>query len=138
MGLMGTWRNELGSKLVIKQITDDTLIGTYESAVSEDSCAQGEFALTGRTDVELGGDTVGFAVTWRNDQSDCNATTSWAGQYLDANGEESLTTLWLLVSKTDSGQQWASTIVGKDVFTREGASPEQPNESAIPTPQPYP
>jgi hypothetical protein len=137
MGLEGKWHNELGSTLIIKEVTDGTLFGTYETAVSE-GCATGQFAVVGRTDVESGGDTVGFAVTWLNDQSKCNSTTTWAGQYLTVNGQESLTALWLLVTKTEPDEQWASTLVGEDVFTRETATPEQQKEAAARKRHPHP
>lgn len=137
MGLEGTWYNELGSTLVIKQVADGTLVGTYETAVS-DGCAKGEFALTGRTDVASDGDTVGFAVTWLNDQSNCNSTTTWAGQYWSIGGQESITTVWLLVMRTSPEDQWASTLVGEDIFTREPLSAERKAEVATRKRHPHP
>lgn len=130
MGLEGTWYNELGSTLVIKQINGGTLTGTYETAVSSKGCAKGVFAVTGRTDVDKGGMTLGFAVTWLNGQSTCNSTTAWAGQYRGPIGQESLTAMWLLVMKTDVEHEWASTLVGEDVFTRQALSPERQAEVA--------
>ena len=137
MGLEGMWYSQLGSILDITQISDGTLVGTYETAVS-DGCAQGEFALTGRTDVESGGDTVGFAVTWLNDQSSCNATTSWAGQYQNVDGQESLTALWLLAMESPADEQWASTLVGEDVFTRQTVSADRKTEVAAYKRNPHP
>ena len=138
MGLEGTWRNERGSVLVIKEVTNGTLVGSYKTAVGKAGCAKGEFPVTGRTDVGSGGNTVGFAVTWKNDQSDCDSsTTVWAAQYLDNDGHESLTSVWLLVSKTEPKEQWASTLVGDDIFTRT-ANPEQLKEAAARKPQPHP
>jgi hypothetical protein len=130
MGLEGTWYNELGSTLVITQVDKDgTVSGTYETVVSN-GCAKGVFAVTGRTDIDGGGATVGFAVTWVNAQSKCNSTTTWAGQYRGPMGQESLTAVWLLVMKTDVEDSWASTLVGEDVFTRQVASPERQAKAA--------
>jgi Avidin family len=137
MGLEGTWYSELGSMLDIAQISDGTLVGTYETAVSN-GCAQGKFALIGRTDVESGGDTVGFAVTWKNDQSSCNSTTSWAGQYQIVDGQEYLTAFWLLARESDAEEQWASTLVGEDVFTRQTVNAERQGEVAAYKRRPHP
>jgi hypothetical protein len=127
MGLQGTWYNELGSTLEIKEVSKGTLAGSYETAVSEGPVT-GQFEVVGRTDVDRGGETVGFAVTWVNDQSNSNSTTTWAGHYLNSGGDEHLTAFWLLVMRTDPGDEWASTLVGEDVFRRKTLSPERQAE----------
>lgn len=121
MGLSGKWYNELESKLDLDQGPDGLLSGTYETRVSSDGCAKGKYLVAGRTDVPFNGETVGFAVTWRNDESDCESTTAWVGHYRPG-GEgagESLTTFWLLAEKAESGEDWESIKLGKDVFTRQ-------------------
>jgi hypothetical protein len=125
MGLEGTWYNELGSTLVVTSVNDGTVVGSYETAPSSGGCALGEFGVIGRTDSDSGGQTVGFSVTWRNQQSQCNSTTSWAGQYQTIDGAEQLTALWLLVMRTDASADWSSTLVGEDVFMRHPPAQEQ-------------
>jgi avidin family protein len=126
MGLQGTWHNELGSTLVVTEVTNGTVKGTYETATG--GLAVGKFEVVGRTDTDPqtpGGQTVGFSVAWINDQSQCKSTTSWCGEYFTVGGVEQLSALWLLVSETTSAEEWASTQVGKDVFWREASPPEQ-------------
>jgi Avidin family len=120
MGLEGTWYNELGSTLVVEQITDGTIVGSYQTAVSSTGCAQGAYPLLGKSDIDSGGQTVGFSVTWLNPVPPlCNSTTSWAGQYQLVDGVERFSAIWILVKKTDPEDEWADTLVGEDLFTRE-------------------
>jgi avidin family protein len=127
MGLEGTWYNELGSTLVVTEVSGNTVVGTYETATG--GCAVGQFEVLGRTDTDSGGQTVGFSVTWTNAQSRCESTTSWAGEYQDVGGVEQLTALWLLVMKTTPRAQWSSTLVGEDVFTRQAAALEETTQA---------
>lgn len=125
MGLEGTWYNELGSTLVVEQVSDGTIVGSYQTAVSSSGCARGAYPLLGKTDVDSGGQTVGFSVTWLNAESpSCNSTTSWVGQYQMVDGVEQLPSIWILVMKTDPEDEWASTLVGEDLFTREPPAAE--------------
>jgi hypothetical protein len=119
MSLEGPWYNELGSTMQIYPLAGNgSVSGTYETAVSS-GCAQGAFNLAGRTDVGQGGQTVGFSVCWLNQGSRCNSVTSWSGQYQTINGEEQITALWLLTQATPPASDWASTLVGQDIFTRQ-------------------
>lgn len=136
MSLEGKWYNELGSTLEIKADDDGRLSGTYETAVSSAGCAHGVFDLLGTTDVDAGGDTFGFSVTWKNKQSSCNSTTAWSGHYLQ--GQEILKAFWLLSVKTDPGDEWGSTLVGEDVFTRQALSAERQAEIAARKRHPHP
>jgi avidin family protein len=124
MGLDGTWYNELGSTLVIENVSSGLVEGTYETATSGGGCATGTFTLVGRTDTDSGGQTVGFSVTWTNGQSNCYSTTSWAGQYQAVGGSEHFSALWLLAMATPESEDWASTLVGEDVFFRQPPAEE--------------
>jgi hypothetical protein len=140
MGLDGTWYNELGSKLTLKEGADGSLSGSYETGVSS-GCAKGAYPLAGRTDIPFeGGATFGFAVTWHNDDSDCESTTTWCGHYR-AGGEgeeESLIAFWLLAEKAGPGEEWESNLIGKDVFLRQTVSPGQPEAASPPERAPHP
>jgi avidin family protein len=124
MGLEGTWYNELGSTLFIENVSGGMLGGIYETAASAGGCATGTFTVVGATDTDSGGQTVGFSVAWKNGQSSCNSTTSWAGQYQTLGGSEHFSALWLLAMATSESDDWASTLVGEDVFTRQAPAEE--------------
>ena len=128
MSLLGKWHNELGSTLNIEKEENGVLEGVYETAVSSGGCAQGSFPLHGTTDVDSGGQTFGFSVTWKNEKSSCQSTTAWAGHYRE--DLERLIAFWLLATKTDPKDEWGSTLVGEDVFTRETVSAERQEEVA--------
>ena len=67
------------------------------------------------------GSTFAFAVVWRNGSS----TTVWTAQCIVcAGGKEEIQTSWLLRSqvKTCLGK-WKSTLIGRDVFTRQEQRP---------------
>lgn len=115
MAIVGTWYNELGSTLEITDVTDGLVTGTYTTAVSGSACAQGSFALTGRTDIDAeGGATgnIGFVVSWENAQSTCNSVTAWSGQLL--NGQ--IVAFWLLTIENEPS--WQATNIGMDTFTQ--------------------
>jgi Avidin family len=120
MGLSGKWYNDLKSELELNVGSDGLLSGTYETKVSSDGCAIGKYSVAGRTDVPFKGETLGFAVAWHNDDSDCEATTTWVGHYRAGGDgvEESLTTFWLMAEKSEPGKEWESIKLGRDVFTR--------------------
>ncbi len=113
MGVEGVWYDELGAKLEIIPVAGDEITGFYETAPGAAGCAKGKYPLQGRTDIDHGGSTFGFAVTWRTAAASCNATTAWAGQYVGAAGAESITAFWLLVTKGTPG-----AVIGQDHFTR--------------------
>lgn len=117
MGLQGTWHNELGSVLRIGPVTDGAFDLVYETAVSAKNCAKGEFVGSGRLDDAPIGRTVGFVVAWQNERSDCASVTAWSGALQTVGGDEQLVAMWLLTG-IQSKNDWASTNVGRDVFSR--------------------
>jgi hypothetical protein len=130
MPLDGTWYNELQSTMQLAVAADGSVSGTYQTAVSGSNCAQGTFPVSGRA--RPGGGTkvnVGFAVSWENAQSTCDAVTAWSGEYrtVSVNGvqTEMIKTTWLLTIETDQPDDWKSTLIGQDVFTRTPPTPQQ-------------
>jgi Avidin family len=125
--LEGAWYNELGSTMVIDPLGPDgqTVTGSYTSGVSTSGCARGAFPLVGRSDVQAGGRTIGWTVCWLNDDSKCWSTTSWAGQHQLFDGEATIHALWLLTMQVDPDEEWASTLIGHDVFTRKRPTDEE-------------
>ncbi|HEY9799509.1 MAG TPA: avidin/streptavidin family protein [Leptolyngbyaceae cyanobacterium] len=111
--LVGTWSNELGSKLTINNEENGQISGYYETSVSQGGCAKGKFPLVGRTNLPL----VGFVVSWTNESSKCNSVTTWSGQLQ----KDKLVTTWLLTLGTVPKNNWQSTYVNKDIFTKESS-----------------
>jgi hypothetical protein len=122
--LCGTWYNEKGSKLELIVHMDGTIEGEYHTAVGG---AQGVFKLSGRTDMKdfAGSRSVGFVVCWNNPAINLHSVTVWSGQYHDVSGDEVLSTTWLLTKESPPENDWASTLVGNDVFRR--VAPQQPS-----------
>lgn len=123
-GLAGTWFNELGSTMVLTVDPSGGLSGTYNSAVGN---AENEYPLVGRFDsapVSGNGTALGWAVAWRNSFRNAHSTTTWSGQYFGG-ANEHIDTQWLLTSGTTAADEWKSTLVGRDVFTRTKPTAEQ-------------
>lgn len=131
MGLEGTWYNELGSSMTIDAVSDGAFDLTYETAVSASDCAVGRFDGSGRSDDSAAGLAVAFVVAWSNERSGCGAVTSWSGELRTVGGEETLVAMWLLVVPNEQ-YDWASTIVGQDIFTRTPAPQGLVEESVAP------
>lgn len=121
MDIQGVWYNELGSNLVVKA-SGQLLAGSYESAVGS---SQGVYQMSGMIDpVQTSGQTFGMVVVWNNSTSDLQSTTTWCGQLQMINGQETLTTMWLLNQASAPSENWESMLIGQDVFTRNQPSGE--------------
>jgi hypothetical protein len=130
MNLEGSWHNELGSTMVINEVKDGKITGTYTTAVASADSAQGSFELVGQTDASSGGDAVAFVVCWQNDVSSCRSVTAWSGQAQTVNGEDRISAMWLLTVETSPAQDWYATHTGHDIFTRVQPTEEQTTERA--------
>jgi hypothetical protein len=114
MPLEGKWFNELGSEMNL-HIKDGLVTGTYHTAVGNETKTR---PLAGRADVT--NDTspnIGFAVSW-GDKDYAESVTAWSGQLQIINGQEILTTFWLLTAETTPDNNWRSTLIGQDIFKR--------------------
>ncbi|HEX8072223.1 MAG TPA: avidin/streptavidin family protein [Pyrinomonadaceae bacterium] len=125
MNVEGAWYNELGSMLVITQVSNGVIWGNYITAVSATGCAQGSFNLVGTTDTDSGGEGIAFSVCWQNDTSQCASVTAWSGQAQTVDGEDQIIAFWLLTVESAPAQDWYATHVGQDIFTRAQPSAEQ-------------
>lgn len=119
MPITGNWYNELGSMMTLNQ-NGFSITGTYQTAVGD---AGGVYQLVGSIDVDgdpsTNGQAVAWVVVWNNAaHGSSHSITAWSGQYQVVNGEEEITTLWLLTEEMPSNAEWASTTVNQDVFTR--------------------
>lgn len=123
MSIAGSWYNELGSMMTLIE-NGSSITGTYQTAVGD---ASGIYQLVGSIDVDgnpsTNGQAVAWVVVWNNAANgSSHSITAWSGQYQIVNGEEEITTLWLLTEEMPSNADWASTTVNQDVFTRTAPS----------------
>lgn len=125
MKLHGVWWNELGSKMVIKLEPHDpkTFRGFYHTNVG--NAQEKKYPLVGRCDVRgLKSKMVAFVVAWNADPPSGAAppvnpsVTAWCGQLQMVKGREVIATTWLLDRLTAPADDWESTLVGMDYFTR--------------------
>jgi hypothetical protein len=136
--ITGTWYNQLGSTMIITANPGGGLTGTYESAVGN---AENRYVLVGRYDTagaQGSGTTLGWSVAWRNDFRNAHSTTAWSGQLFGGDSPR-ITTKWLLTSSTTPADEWSSTLVGSDSFTRTkptAAQVEQARALGVASPNP--
>jgi len=125
MGAEGTWYNELGSRMQIS-VSGASLWGSYYTAVGR---AIDTYVVAGRINPRPFpspyGQALGWAVGWNNAYLNSHSTTTWSAEYQTIDGEEEIIALWLLTTETRPEDDWASTQVGKDVFTRAAPTEEQ-------------
>ena len=119
MTIDGVWYNELGSKMTVEATASGGLAGTYETKIGA-TC--GQYPLFGSADGA--GRAVGWVVGWVNDFGDSGSATSWSGQHQNVGGYEHLAAMWFLTQDSDPMTTWASTLSGKDFFTRTQPTPE--------------
>jgi hypothetical protein len=117
MGLEGKWYNKLGSVMEL-QVHGSSVSGIFRTAVGE---AQGDYLLAGAADTEAlhQSQAIGFVVAWVNEKGSSHSVTAWSGQLQTIDAQEVLITTWLLTYETEPNQDWKSTLVGTDRFTRE-------------------
>ncbi|XP_077202770.1 avidin-like [Paroedura picta] len=117
--LAGMWVNDLGSRMVISPANEaGAFSGSYLTAVTASNEAIVESPLLGAQHHpdQRAQPTFSFLVLWKFTAT----TTAFVGQcFVDEAGDETLETLWLLRKEAPTrGQDWQSTLVGKNVFTR--------------------
>lgn len=123
MALNGTWYNELGSCMTLTE-NGNSVTGTYQTVVGD---AEGTYDLIGRTDTDNdSSQAIGFVVVWQNQYGSSDSVTTWSGQYQIIDGVEIIVATWLLTQETSPDDDWASTLINKDIFTR-----TTPNEEKI-------
>lgn len=115
MDIGGQWFNELGSRMVI-DVHDGMITGQYHTGVGE---AAGEYELVGRISMPNNDNrAIAFVVAWQNGMQDTDAVTAWSGEVREVDEIQYMTTTWLLTRETLPKNDWRSTAVGKDYFTR--------------------
>lgn len=110
--LTGTWRNELGSELVLEDDHEGVLSGRYHSGagalpgVAYPVCGSSDPAPNGSCRV------LGFVVDWK----ELHALTVWSGQYHSV--DDTIRATWVMTTETKENEEWRSTFIGHDVFRR--------------------
>ncbi len=121
MNISGVWYNELNSSMELK-VQGKEIRGWYISAVGK---AAGPYDLIGYLDATDDTPTVGWTVSWGNEQKYTPAVTTWCGQAQVIDGKEEIDTTWLLTRSTKIRDDWESTMLGKDLFRRVKATDEE-------------
>ncbi|WP_377274535.1 avidin/streptavidin family protein [Peterkaempfera sp. SMS 1(5)a] len=82
---------------------------------------EGCYELLGRYDPLADpqqGTALGRAVPWRDMHGNSHSVTIWSGR--DDRGTERICATWLFCMSGAVADSWKSTMVGRDVFTRDG------------------
>jgi hypothetical protein len=109
----GSWRNQHGSMLELRQLGGGAVDGRFESGVGDD----------GQTKwVEVSGRAQGDLITFHAAYPEYSTLVTWIGQHTEENGVGLLNTHWLHVSDIPDAQEqqwmWFSNRIGFDVFRR--------------------
>jgi hypothetical protein len=119
----GLWYNELGSWMNIN-VSGSSVWGIYYSRVGQ---ATNTYEVAGRADSDpyTYSQSLAWTVAWKNLHNNAHSVTSWSGQYQVNEGQEEIVALWLLTSEQQEQDDWRSTLVGQDIFTRRAPSGDQ-------------
>ncbi len=120
MQLAGVWENEHGSIMEIT-VQEGRIEGSYSSHTGD----TGTYRVLGLADPapDEGTQTFSFAVSWRPldghaDGAGEHWVSGFVGQLQLINGEETLTTMWMLTKPTTPEENWTSMLIDKSVFKR--------------------
>lgn len=121
----GMWYNELGSQMSLN-VSGNNVWGSYYTGVGH---AIGTYNLSGQINPvpfpSPYGQALAWTVAWTNAYANAHSATAWSGEFQTIGGDDEIVALWLLANETTPNNDWQSTLVGKDVFTRFKPSPEQ-------------
>ena len=109
----GRWVNELHSSMELT-VRGTSVSGKYTSAVSGEGGT-----VSGPIIGYVAGDVIAFSVLWPGATP---SITSWVGQLVTENGEQTLDTLWHLIVNASDAQDpnsiWTTIHAGADSFKR--------------------
>ena len=117
--LNGTWKNELGSTMTLKQVDDWTLSGEYRTAVSRSGKSLSANFFVGSYQRTLKGYILTLNAQWEYTVKGevKQSCTAWSGQVWNENSDQMVCT-WILTSAVDPDDAWSSVTTNKDIFTR--------------------
>jgi hypothetical protein len=107
----GTWKNQMGSKMIIQVLTNGQIKGVYITAVGAPDNFE-EFDLIGTAT----GDLISFIV----DFGKYGSLTAWNGQHTIENSKGKIATLWHLAKNVrdedEEANLWGAIWTGADNF----------------------
>jgi hypothetical protein len=111
----GHWVNELHSSMDLT-IDGNSVSGTYTSDVSGNGNGG---PVSGPVIGYVAGDVIAFSVLWPGSTA---SITSWVGQIVTENSDQTLNTLWHLIVNVpnveDPNSIWTTIHAGADIFHR--------------------
>lgn len=109
----GTWRNQNGSILELRQLGSGNIDGRFESGVGDNNQTLW---------VEVNGRALGDVVTFHAVFESFGTVVSWVGQHTTKDGVGQLKTHWLHATNvTDQDEPdwlWYANRIGNDTFNR--------------------
>lgn len=109
----GTWKNQHGSTLELRELAGGNIDGRFESGVGDD----GQMLY-----VDISGQSLGDIITFHAVYSDYRTIITWAGQHSEEAGIGKIKTHWLHVSDIPDAQErdwmWFTNRIGSDEFQR--------------------
>lgn len=109
----GTWRNQNGSQLELRQLGSDVISGRFDSGVGDN-----DETLW----VEVTGRALGDLITFHAIFSKFDTVVSWVGQHTIHDGIGQIRTHWLHASNAADQDEpawlWYTNRIGNDTFVR--------------------
>lgn len=122
MSLTGIWSNQLSSKMLLKEHSDHSVTGMYQSMVGRDPNPR---PLAGRTSSVDGAKrmiawSVCFQVPAPASDYGRYSICAWSGwSEQNAQGLQLIRTHWLRTLNTlESRDNWSASYIGEDVFVK--------------------
>ncbi|KAG8182773.1 hypothetical protein JTE90_023407 [Oedothorax gibbosus] len=114
--LSGVWQNQLGSNMTIAHLSENHITGEYSTAVeSSQRAALITSNITGQFVPVSEGALLSFTVLFNHGKS----LTTWVGQCMVCNDEETLFTSWVLRGHTSKlSDKWMVNTINQDTFKR--------------------
>lgn len=125
--MIGTWKNQLGSTMEIKNFENGTFTGDYHTKVGNVKVVTpyiGNYQITKFTPEGSTTETTAFLMSWivqwnkRIKDSDSPSTTAWTGQ-VTHDSITKIDSLWTLRRYTDELGLWNAVMTNKDLFTKD-------------------
>lgn len=109
----GTWKNQHGSTLELRESAGGIIDGRFESGVGDD----------GQTlYIDVSGKSLGDSLTFHAVYESYQTIVSWVGHYSEENGIARIKAHWLHVSDNPDTQaqewMWFANRIGSDEFRR--------------------
>lgn len=109
----GTWKNQNGSTLELRQLAGGAIDGRFESGVGDDGNVLW---------VDISGTAQNDILTFYSSYTDFKTIVSWVGQHTTENGVGEIKTHWLHVTDIADAAEprwmWYNNRIGSDVFVR--------------------